>query len=334
MTKTDEFVAQPSWLRQKAKWAGRKIAALKGWLRRRFRGREPGPEIRHPGPGRFLEGHYAGDAGTLTYKLFLPRQRSHQPPPLVVMLHGCTQTPDDFAACTRMNELAEEFGVLVLYPAQAESANRSRCWNWFNPEHQQRDRGEPSLIAGMTRQVATGHGAHPGRIYVAGLSAGGAAAAVLGSTYPDIYAAVGIHSGMAIGTAGGLLSAFFAMRFGALPQVPLPGGTSRMVPTIVFHGDKDPHVHPRNADRIIADSRAATSCPPLTIRTEGGQAAGGHTYRRVRHMDASGRTLLEQWTIHGSGHAWSGGCGDGPFVDPLGPDAGREMLRFFLEHGQ
>jgi poly(hydroxyalkanoate) depolymerase family esterase len=279
-----------------------------------------------PEAAQFLAGSFAAEAGSRAYKLYIPANRLRAPAPLVIMLHGCTQSPDDFAAGTGMNTLAEEHGLLVLYPAQPSSANAQRCWNWFSPNDQRRSAGEPSIIAGMTRQVMREHGIDPRRVFVAGLSAGGAAAAILGQAYPELYAAVGVHSGLACGAARDLPSAFAAMRQGA-PGAPTP---IRPIPTIVFHADRDATVHPRNGDQVIAQASAAT---PTGLRTEveRGQVPGGHGYSRTIHRNGEGRIVLEQWLVHGGGHAWSGGSPAGSYTDPRGPDASREMLRFFLE---
>jgi poly(hydroxyalkanoate) depolymerase family esterase len=282
-----------------------------------------------PNGARFAAGSFSGEAGTRGYKLYIPSTYRGEAVPLVVMLHGCTQSPDDFAAGTRMNALAEEHACLIVYPGQPQSANAQKCWNWFSPGDQQRDQGEPALIAGITRQVMRDHAVDPRRVYVAGLSAGGAAAAIMGQAYPDLYAAVGVHSGLACGAARDIPSAFAAMRQGG-------GGTgaagSRPVPTIVFHGDKDSTVNLRNGDAVIAQAKASAS--GLKSSVESGQAAapGGHGYSRTVHADASGKALCEQWTIQGAGHAWAGGSPSGSYTDPRGPDASREMLRFFFEH--
>jgi poly(hydroxyalkanoate) depolymerase family esterase len=223
-----------------------------------------------------------------------------------------------------MNELAEEQSFLVAYPAQSPSANSSKCWNWFNGEDQLRDTGEPSLIAGITRQIMDDFAVNPMRVYIAGLSAGGAAAAIMGSAYPDLYAAIGVHSGLACGAAKDLPSAFSAMRQGGLlPQVARP-----LLPTIVFHGDRDNTVNPLNGDQVIAQSKGRMK---LHQAISHGQSAGGMSYTRTVHADESGSAVLEQWVLHGAGHAWSGGSTAGSYTDPRGPDASREMLRFFLE---
>ena len=297
----------------------------------------PHPPDVVPDGGRFLVASYGNQAGSRDYKLYVPSGYHGQAVPLVVMLHGCTQSPDDFAAGTRMNVLAEEHTCLVAYPAQAASANASKCWNWFRSSDQQRGQGEPSLIAGITRQIMRDYAVDPERVYVAGLSAGGAAAAIMGMAYPDLYAAIGVHSGLACGAASDLPSAFAAMQHGEAVVERGSGSASgagvsrRIVPTIVFHGDRDTTVHPCNGDRVVAQSRT-TPMTDLRTTVQQGRVPGGHAYSRRLHADASGQTILEHWVIHGAGHAWSGGSPAGSYTDPQGPDATREMLRFFLEH--
>jgi poly(hydroxyalkanoate) depolymerase family esterase len=291
-------------------------------------GRAPLPV---PDGARFDERSYANAAGRRAYKLYVPSGYHGQALPLVVMLHGCKQSPDDFAAGTRMNDLAEAQTFLVAYPAQAKSANPSRCWNWFNTADQQRDQGEPSLIAGITRAIMRDVAVEPGRVYIAGLSAGGAAAAVMGATYPDLYAAIGVHSGLACGAASDIPSAFAAMRQGRSSPANGPrqhGRPGIAVPTIVFHGDRDSIVNPVNGDEVIAQSKAAAD---LQTTVTGGEAKGGMSYTRIVQADECGRPMLEQWILHGAGHAWSGGSPAGSYTDPRGPDASREMMRFFLQ---
>ncbi|HET9158190.1 MAG TPA: PHB depolymerase family esterase [Myxococcaceae bacterium] len=243
--------------------------------------------------------------------------------PLVVMLHGCTQTPDDFAAGTRMNVAAELQPCLVLYPAQAQRANGSRCWNWFKSGHQRRDRGEPSIIGGMTREIVAKYGIDPRRVYVAGLSAGGAMAAIMKSTHPDLFAAVGVHSGLPYGTAQDLPSALEAMK--GRPRS--PARPDDLTPLIVFHGDRDKTVHPRNGDEILAQGVASASASSTEVQQ--GRVPDGHSFTRTLYRDGAGRVIAEQWVVHGAAHAWSGGSDEGSYVDPRGPDATREMLRFF-----
>jgi poly(hydroxyalkanoate) depolymerase family esterase len=244
------------------------------------------------------------------------------------MLHGCTQSPEDFAAGTGMNRLAETHNFLVLYPGQDQAANPSRCWNWFSPADQRRGSGEPALIAGATRKVMREFAVDPRRVYIAGLSAGGAAASIMADAYPDLYAAVGVHSGMASGAASDLPSAFAAMRRGAQGTI-ARDLNGRTVPTIVFHGDQDGTVHPRNGEAVVDQAAAGER---LETREERGRSPGGQTWRRVSHVDSQGRTIIEHWVVEDAGHAWSGGSPAGSYTDPRGPDASAEMVRFFLDH--
>jgi poly(hydroxyalkanoate) depolymerase family esterase len=283
-----------------------------------------------PAAGMFIAGSFSNEVGTRAYKLYIP-SRHGKPRPLIVMLHGCLQSADDFAAGTRMNFAAEESSCYVVYPEQAAGANASKCWNWFKQSDQQRGQGEPALIAGITRQVMQDYRIDARRIYIAGLSAGGAAAAVMGETYPDLYAAVGVHSGLACGAARDLPSAFAAMSGHGLLRAHTAGGRSshQARPTIVFHGDRDTTVHPRNGAQIIARANSGGR-----LEAASGPQSFGRKYTRSIQRDESGRSVLEQWELHGAGHAWSGGDPAGSFTDAKGPDATKEMLRFFLEHVQ
>jgi poly(hydroxyalkanoate) depolymerase family esterase len=306
---------------------------------RRFRGvpRPPGEKAGVPASavvsagGQFVERSYTGLAGSRAYKLYIPSGYVGQEVPLIVMLHGCTQTPDDLAAGTRMNALAERHTFLVAYPAQDATANSSKCWNWFKAADQRRGRGEPSLIAGITCEIVGEYHVAIGQVYVAGMSAGGAMAAIMGATYPDLYAAIGVHSGLAPGAAHDLSSAFAAMRQGA-PVTARRDGSARIVPAIVFHGDRDTTVHPSNVDSLLAHYRAAADGPVPRVTKSRGRVPDGHAYTRATHHDAGGRVTVEQWTIHGLGHAWSGGSLPGSYTDPRGPDASAEMVRFFHQH--
>lgn len=272
--------------------------------------------------GQFLDGSYTNHAGTRTYKLYIPSGYRGQALPLVVMLHGCTQTPEDFAAGTRMNVLAERELFLVVYPAQAITANQSKCWNWFKATDQHRDHGEPSILAGITRQIMSTYHVDAQRVYVVGLSAGGAMAAVMGMSYPDLYAAIGVHSGLAYGAAHDLPSALAAMQHGGPTaaqdsRFSVAGTDTRVVPTIVFHGDGDTTVNPRNGDRVLAQSVAGAK---LRVTESREQARDGHAYTQFIYYDANDHAVMEQWLVHGAGHGWSGGSPNGSFTDPRGPD--------------
>lgn len=305
-------------------------------------GKPIGPTTPAAHPGEFVSRSFTNHAGTRTYKLYVPSSYSGkwgEAVPMVVMLHGCTQSPDDFAAGTRMNALADQHGFLVVYPAQAANANGSKCWNWFRSEDQIRDRGEPSLIAGITREVASNYRIDERRIFVAGLSAGAAMAVILGTTYPELYAAVGAHSGLPYGAAHDIPSAFGAMKGGttragfpnppAAPKAHRPLAEHR-VPTIVFHGDRDQTVNARNAAAIVEQA--------ITVRLDGkglranvhnGVTSAGRKYRHTVYTDTANQRVVEQWVLHGAGHAWSGGSPTGSFTDVRGPDASAEMIRFF-----
>jgi poly(hydroxyalkanoate) depolymerase family esterase len=284
--------------------------------------------------GYFSTRRYANAAGQRDYKLYTPSSYRDAPVPLIVMLHGCTQDADDFAAGTRMNALAETHGFMVAYPVQPQGANTSKCWNWFKPGDQQREQGEPSLIAGITREVMAQHNVDPNRVYVAGMSAGGAMAAIMAQRYPDLYAAAGVHSGLPVGCAHDLPSALAAMRGGKSKAKAAKAGRANVAdtatprcPLIVFHGDADATVHHVNATALVSGFTASDVASAQSASV--GNGARKHTVRRMTTPEG---VPAELWTVHGAPHAWSGGSSKGSYTDPAGPDASAEMVRFFLSH--
>ncbi len=284
-------------------------------------------QTRVPRGASFKDGSHETVFGARSYKLYVPAvaRTAPAPLPLVVMLHGCGQSSTDFARGTGMNTLAEEFGFFVLYPSQARDAHHYRCWNWYKRGDQKRGAGEPALLADMTRQVIADWNADPAKVYVAGLSAGAAAGLILATEYPDIFAAVGVHSGLAVGAAHDSASVPRAMQSGD------PGRRHDVrMPTIIFHGDSDKVINPRNG-RFIA-IRALEPYEHLDRVEKKSRVAGGREFTRTVHRVGRGRPYTEQWVVHGSGHAWSGGHAAGGYTDPTGPDASREMVRFFLRH--
>lgn len=286
---------------------------------------------------QFISDHLRTDTGSLHYKLFVPRRYTGAPLPLVVMLHGGGQDANDYALGTSMNALAEEVGCLVVYPEQSTHANWSRCWNWFDVTSHTSRRSEPELIVGVVHKVMDEYSVDRSRLYVAGLSSGGAMAVILGQTYPDLFSAVGCHSGLAFGSASDQYSAMLAMHSGVDPHDPASGKLVNSVPTIVFHGDCDYTVHPHNGAHVVQqmvdcyrdqfDGQGAG-----LIATEEIAEISGRSCTRVIYEVAPGHTVAEHWTVHGGRHAWSGGNTLGSYTDPTGPDASREMLRFFFNH--
>lgn len=296
-------------------------------------------------PGSFEAYKFSNDAGSRTYKVYVPMGESDRPYPMMVMLHGCSQSADDFAADTQMNRLADEYGFMVVYPQQAAGANAAKCWNWFNPQDQVRGAGEPSLIAGIVLEVVQRNDADPRRIFVAGLSAGAAMAVVLGETYPELFAGVGAHSGLPYAVAYDIPSALAAMKgrgaagaTGVNASCATSGRsqptTLHAVPVIVFHGDRDHTVQPANGAHIVQQAHDAhgvqSGDPGLRVKTMSGVTPGGQRFSRAVHADIWGQARIESWILHGAGHAWSGGHTIGSCSDAAGPDASAEMVRFFL----
>lgn len=287
-------------------------------------------------PGTFQRVAFRHEAQNHPYWLYVPKLQEPQAGrPLVLMLHGCTQDAEAFALGTQMNAAAETAGALVLYPSQAQRANANGCWNWFRPEDQQAGRGEPALLLAMVQDAIATHRVDPRRVYVAGLSAGGAMAAVLGEQYPEVFAAVGVHSGLATGAAQNMMGALSAMNSGAKGWAASQATGARVVPLIVLHGDADTTVHPRNGEQLLEGVAAAvTNSVQLQ---DNGTTPDGQRYTRTTVQDTSGKTptvVAEHWLLKGAGHAWSGGDARGSHTAGHGVDASAEMLRFFLEHPQ
>jgi poly(hydroxyalkanoate) depolymerase family esterase len=288
-----------------------------------------GPRSGSLGEGMLLDRMYQNDSGARRYKIYVPSD-SKQNPPVIVMLHGGTQPVLDYAAGTGMNQLADLHHFLVVYPEQDARANPMRYWNWFRPQDQHAGKGEPSLIAGITQEVIRDYDADPDMIFVAGFSAGAAMATVMAATYPHLYAAAGVHSGLPYGAAHDVPSAFALMRGGGLPSRP---GSALRIPLIVFHGDHDEIVNVSNAGDIrqqrVGSDGALTAAGGVTATH--GQIPGGHAYTQTTYSDDVD-VLLEQWIVHGAGHAWFGGTAGCSYTDPRGPAASAEMVRFFTEH--
>jgi poly(hydroxyalkanoate) depolymerase family esterase len=285
------------------------------------------------------------------YDVYVPHRLPRGAVPLVVVLHGCDQSPEEVAAGTRLNALADRAGFVAVYPEQGGHHNSGRCWNWFRPQHQARDAGEPAAIVEIIQRLlpdGTRAVIDPARVYVLGMSAGGAMASILAATYPDVFAAVGIHSGLQYAAARNLPSALLAMRRGG-PDPHLQGGLAyaamgrqaRVVPAMVVHGDHDTSVWAGNGEQVVrqwlATARLASRglLRPDFARPDishAGRSPGQLPYWVRAWNDLSGRPIVEYWSVSGLGHAWSGGAGAVYYTDPRGPDATEGMYRFLSQH--
>ncbi|WP_205672108.1 PHB depolymerase family esterase [Ammoniphilus sp. YIM 78166] len=295
-----------------------------------------------------LRDSFTNEAGTRSYELFIPTQTNQKKLPLLVMLHGCTQNAQDFSLGTEMNAFAEEHGFYVLYPEQSTEANGGRCWNWFEPEHQQRAKGEPSILADMTSDVIKKYRINAKQVYVAGLSAGGAMSVILGATYPDLYAAIGVHSGLEYQAGTDLPSAVGAMFLGG----PDPIGQGKLafeamqehhrpVPVIVFHGDSDKTVNITNGHQVLTQWSVTNDYADDGLRNQSirddvfeitqGQIADGYSYTQSKYVDSRKKLIMEKWIVSDLPHSWSGGNTSGSYTDPKGPKASAEMVRFFKQ---
>jgi len=304
--------------------------------------------------GKWVIGTASSKSGSRKFRLWVPRHHDgREPSPLVMLLHGCGQSAKDLAKICGMNAIAERDNFLVVYPEQPTAANLLRCWNWFDPKHQARESGEPSILAAVVEQAVSSHNVDPDRVYVAGLSAGAAMAVVMGATYPDLFMAIGVVAGLefaaATTAAAGLgaitrggpdpshqgLLAFQAMSEG-LREKP-----KRRMPVIVFQGAADPYLNPVNADQVLAQwartndyldgnedgKRLLEQAGEITA----GSVPGSYSFQKCKYEDSAGRLLMEKWLVEGLGHAWPGSPSAGRFADPNGPNASEEMWRFFCD---
>jgi len=304
------------------------------------------PTVAHA--GNWFNGTVSNSVGTRNYKLWIPSSYTGKKAlPLVMMLHGCTQTPDDFAAGTRMNAIADKENFLVVYPEQPVSANALKCWNWFDAANQSRGQGEPLLLAEMISRISGSYKVDPRRVFVAGVSAGGAMAVIMGATYPELFAAIGVHSGLAYKAATNLSEARPAMAKGGADPSHLGdlafqamGKRQHVMRVIVFQGAKDASVAVLNADQVIAqwartndyldDGKENNSVDSAGTRKLEGTTSG-YAFMRYLYNDHAGKPIMEKWIVQDLKHAWSGGAAGASYSDPKGPDASREMWRFFKQ---
>jgi poly(hydroxyalkanoate) depolymerase family esterase len=306
---------------------GETLRALRGWPPFPPATPAPAPETEPELGERFLKRAYRDEAGSLDYRLYVPAAHEQRDLALILMLHGCGQDPEDFALGTQMNDLADEFGLIVAYPRQPRRANPSGCWNWFDRRHQSRGSGEPAKLAGLAQALAKEFGIRKERVFAAGLSAGGAMAEILAATYPDVFEAVGVHSGLPYKSAVDVPSAFAAMKGAAVADPAALDPSARRCRKIVLHGLADATVNPVNGERILDELERTET--PLTRSDLDWEIEAGRVSRTAL-KDGEGRPVAEQWLVEGGGHAWFGGDPRGSYTQTVGLDASRVMVRFFL----
>ena len=305
-----------------------------------------GRPVANGATGRFVDGVFTSEAGARRWRLWIPGAYDGRTRlPLVVLLHGCTQDPDDIARGTRVTELADKLNLLVLLPEQPETANPKKCWTWYDAAHQRRDAGEPSLIAGMTRQTLGDWAVDSQRVYITGISAGAAMASVMAIAYADVFAAAGLHSGIPYRAAANVMEGVAAMTRGASDPVQLAttamadmGPRARAIPAIIVQGLADAVVKPVNAEHtrdmwltmnaLVRRDAAPAVRPTAEQRSE----AGGLGVITSCYPSRQVTTGCEVTTVfvEGLGHAWSGGSKAGTFTDERGPDATDVILKFLL----
>ena len=295
---------------------------------------------------------YHDATGNHPYFVYTPSTYHHGTAvPLLVLLHGCTQKAADFAAGTGMNQLAEQYGFIALYPQQKRTSNQTLCWNWYKSSHQFRDRGEPALIAHMVQAISENTSQwtiDSSRVYVVGASAGAAMAVILGATYPDIFAAIGVHSGVEYQAVTNIIGGLKLVLGGGPDPVKqgqkafeAMGSYKRMVPTIVFQGTRDRIVPPINGDQVVQQWMQTNHLASQGLyvadfknptTTTSGQVPEGLTYTVSTWEDHTGKEVQQYWKIDGLAHAWSGGNPAVSYTDPRGPNASEVMYQFFMKH--
>lgn len=295
---------------------------------------------------------YRDSVGSRPYFVYTPTNyRVGTVAPLVVMLHGCTQTALEFAVGTQMNSLADQYNFIVVYPQQESIYSQYRCWKWYDHANQSRDRGEPAIIASIVQAIEQSTSQWTidrSRIYVAGISAGASMSVIMGATYPDIFAAIGVHSGLEYQAATSQNQVLRVSRRGGPDPIrqgkaayDAMSNFARIIPTIVFHGTNDYIVNPINGRQVVQqwmqtnffasnETYQADFNNPSSTRVD--QVPAGRSYTVFTWDDNDGYELQEYWKVEGMGHRWSGGKYGGSYTDSLGPDASLAMYTFFMNH--